>query len=130
MSSPMGLTPLLRLKLEDSLLGRRCPEDGYMEGAVDTGYQSFIAVPQGVFGSLSMAELRTADRVAGLAYGTEVESRVGCGTATVEGTGVELDGPVETMPGLAEAPVGTRLVSRFSLDSDYRLRRTSIAFCG
>ena len=129
MSALVGLTPVLRVRLENLFLGRRYPEDGFVEGVGDTGYQGFIAAPEEVFASLSMAELSTVNRDVRLADGTKVKSSVGQGTVMVDGAGVELDGPVETIPGLAEILVGTQLISRFRFELDYCLRRTSITFC-
>jgi len=43
---------------------------------------------------------------------------------------VEVDGPIETIPGLAEVLVGTQFLSHFKLGLDYCLRRTSLEPCG
>lgn len=116
--------------LENILLDRTYPSDGFVEGIVDTGYQGFIAVPRNVFVSLSMPLLRTVNRTVRLADGSRLTSEVGQGTALVSGAGVEVDGPIETIPGLAEVLVGTQFLSRFRLELDYCLRRTALVHCG
>jgi len=100
-----------------------------MAGTVDTGYQGFIAVPNAVFASLSMPMLSTSRRIIRLADGSEVTSEVGQGSVVVAGLGVEIDGPVETIPGLAEVLVGTQFLSRFRFELDYCLRRVSLRPC-
>jgi clan AA aspartic protease len=130
LSGLLGLTPVVRLRLENVLLGRSFPTKGFVEGVIDTGYQGFIAIPGSVFTSLSLPKQRTVGRNVQLADGTKLRSDVGHGTAFVAGLGVEVDGPMETIPGLAEVLVGTQFLSRFRLDLDYCLRRTSLAHCG
>lgn len=128
MSGLIGLTPVVRLKLENLLMERSYPEVGYVEGIIDTGYQGFVAVPIDVFTSLSMPSLKTASRRVQLADGTKLKSEVGQGTAAVAGLG-EVDGSIETVPGLAEILVGTQFLSRFRLDLDYCLHRTALSTC-
>ena len=129
MSSLLDHTPVLRLRLENHLLDKSQPRKGFMAGTVDTGYQGFVAVPQAVFDSLSMPMLSTSRRIVRLADGSELESEVGQVSVVVAGLGVEIDGPVETIPGLAEVLVGTKFLSRFRLELDYCLRRVSLRPC-
>ncbi|HXW95293.1 MAG TPA: hypothetical protein VEJ19_06280 [Nitrososphaerales archaeon] len=129
MSSLLGHTPVLRLRLENHLLDRRYPREGVIAGIVDTGYQGFIAVPRAVFASLSMPSLSTSKRVVRLADGSELRSEVGQGSVIVAGSGVEIDGPVETISGLGEVLVGTQFLSRFRFELDYCLRRVSFRLC-
>jgi len=100
-----------------------------MAGTVDTGYQGFIAVPSAVFDSLSMPMLSTSKRIVRLADGSELNSEVGQGSVVVAGLGAESDGPIETIPGLAEVLVGTQFLSRFRFELDYCLRRVSLRPC-
>ena len=129
MSSVLGLTPVVRLKLENHLLDKSYPAEGFVEGIVDTGYQGFVAVPNPVFDSLSLPNLTTSRRRVRLADGSELKSEVGQGSAVVAGPGVEVDGPVETIQGLAEVLVGTQFLSRFRIELDYCLRRLSLSPC-
>ncbi|MDG7011251.1 MAG: hypothetical protein JRN57_03930 [Nitrososphaerota archaeon] len=130
MSGLLGLEPVVRLRLENHLLGRRYPADGFVQGVIDTGYQGFIAVPAEVFASLSLHLLKKASRELRLADGRGLKSESALATARVAGLEVEVDGPVETIPGLAEVLVGTRFLSRFRLELDYCLQRASLAACG
>jgi len=129
MSSVLGLTPVVRLKLENHLLEKSYPAKGFVEGIVDTGYQGFVAVPNPVFDSLSLPNLTTSRRRVRLADSSELKSEVGQGSAVVAGLGVEVDGPVETIQGLAEVLVGTQFLSRFRIELDYCLRRLSLSPC-
>jgi clan AA aspartic protease len=129
MSSLLGLTPVVRLKLENHLLDKAYPPEGFVEGAIDTGYQGFIAVPNAVFASLSMRKLTISRRRVRLADGSELRSEVGQGSALVADMGVEVDGPLETIQGLAEVLVGTKFLSRFRFELDYCLHRTSLTPC-
>jgi clan AA aspartic protease len=129
MSGLLGLAPVVRLRLENPLLGSRYPADGSLEGTIDTGYQGFVAVPRAVFDALRLDELKTAKRVVELADGTRLESRVANATAASIDAGLEVDGPVETIPGLSEVLLGTRFLSHFRLTLDYCLRATSLDPC-
>ena len=129
MSSLLGLTPVVRLKLENVFLEKSYPGSGSMEGTIDTGYQGFVAVPRNVFDALGLGELRTVRRVVELSDGRKLESLVASATAEVVGTGAQVDGPVEMVPGLSEVLVGTKFLSRFKLTLDYCLRISSLERC-
>jgi clan AA aspartic protease len=129
LSTLLGLTPVVRLRLENHLLDKSYPPEGFLEGIVDTGYQGFVAVPKPIFASLSMPNLSTSRRRVRLADGSELKSEVGQGSAVLAGLGVEVDGPVETITGLGEVLVGTQFLSRFRIELDYCLRRVSLSPC-
>ena len=129
MSGLIGLTPVVRLRVENLLLGKRYPQSGWAEAVIDTGYQGFVAVPRGAFASLSIPRPWTSERSVRLADGSVLRSEMGPGTATVDSE-AEVDGPIETLPGLAEVLVGTQFLSRFRLELDYCLRSAVLARCG
>ena len=119
---------MVRLRLENLFFKRRYPERGFVEGVVDTGYEGFVAVPTAVFESLSLGLLKTPGWGVRLPDGSNVRSQVGPGTVTVEGS-EEIDGPVESFPGLGEVLVGTRFLSRFRVKLDYCLGRAELTAC-
>ena len=129
MSAFVGQTPVVRLRLENLFLKKSYPAEGFVEGVVDTGYDGFVAVPRTAFESLSLGLLKSPGRGVRLADGSRVKSQVGLGTALVVGTGTEVDGPIESIPGLGEVLVGTRFLSRFRLSLDYCLRRAELKIC-
>ena len=128
MSTFVGQTPVVRLRLENLFFKKSYPVSGFVEGVVDTGYDGFIAVPPSVFESLSLSLIKTSSWGVRLADGSNVASRAGHGTALVEGAG-EVDGLIETFPGLGEVLIGTRFLSRFRLDLNYCQRLAEMTPC-
>lgn len=129
MSSFVGLTPALGVRLKNVLLDVSYPADGSIEAVVDTGYEGFLAVPDSVFGKLSLGELKTRSRTVEVADGRRVRSRIGYATVELLGMRQEVDGPVETFEGLKEVLVGAKLLSSFRVTLDYCLRAVSLDRC-
>jgi clan AA aspartic protease len=129
LSSFVGLTPALRVKLRNLPLGTEYPRGGSLEAVVDTGYGGFLAVPRDIFDALDLHKMVTRPRRVEVADGRVVQSVVAYGTVELEEASREVDGPIETIEGLAEVLVGTRLLSDFRVTLDYCLRTASIKPC-
>jgi clan AA aspartic protease len=105
------------------------PSEGSVEAVIDTGYGGFMAVPHPIFEVLSLSKLMTQSRTVELADGRRVRSKLAYGTVELLGTKHEVDGPLETIDGLQEVLVGTRLLSDFRVTLDYCLRAVSFNAC-
>ncbi len=130
MSSFVGLAPVVRIRVRNVLLKAGYPLEGSVEAIMDTGYAGFLAVPESIFDALSLGKLMTQSRTVELADGRRVRSRVAYGTVELAGMNHEVDGPVETIEGLPEVLVGTRLLSDFRVTLDYCLRAVALNPCG
>ena len=129
MSSFVGLAPVVRIRVRNVLLKKGYPSEGSVEAVMDTGYGGFLAVPEPVFDALSLGKLMTESRSVELADGRKVRSKVAYGTVDLVGMDREVDGPVETIEGLTEVLLGTRLLSHFRVRLDYCLRAVSFDPC-
>jgi len=129
LSSFVGLAPVVRIRVRNVLLKKGYPSEGSVEAVMDTGYGGFLAVPEPVFDALSLGKLMTESRTVELADGRMVRSKVAYGTVDLVGTNHEVDGPVETIEGLTEVLLGTRLLSHFRVTLDYCLRAVSFDPC-
>jgi clan AA aspartic protease len=130
LSSFVGLAPVVRIKVRNVLLKEEYPSDGSVEAVMDTGYGGFLAVPESIFDALSLGKLMTQSRTVELADGRRARSKVAYGTVELVGMNHEVDGPVETIEGLTEVLLGTRLLSDFRVTLDYCLRVVSFDPCG
>jgi clan AA aspartic protease len=126
----VGLVPVVRIRILNLLLKMGYPSEGSLEAVMDTGYGGFLAVPHSIFDSASLGKLMTQSRTVELADGRRVRSKVAYGTVELVGMNHEVDGPVETIEGLTEVLVGTRLLSDFRMKLDYCLRAVSFNPCG
>jgi clan AA aspartic protease len=130
LSGFVGLAPAVRLRIRNLPFSVSYPSRGSVEAIVDTGYEGFLLVPRRVFDALSLDEMMTQARTVEVADGRRVRSRVAYGTVELEGAKHETDGPIETIEGLTEVLVGTRLLSEYRVTLDYCLRVASIKPCG
>ncbi|HUI85733.1 MAG TPA: aspartyl protease family protein [Nitrososphaerales archaeon] len=128
MSAFVGLAPVVRVRLRNLPLGMEYPKGGSLEAVVDTGYGGFVAVPRDVFEALGLHKMVTTPRKVEVADGRVVRSVVAYGTVELEPS-LEVDGPIETMKGLTEVLVGTRLLAGFRMTLDYCLRVVSVRPC-
>jgi clan AA aspartic protease len=129
LSSFVGLTPAVRVKVRNLPLGIEYPTGGSLEAVVDTGYGGFLAVPRDIFDALNFHKMMTRPRKVEVADGRVVGSVVAYGTVELGEEPREVDGPIETIEGLAEVLVGTHLLSNFRMTLDYCLRVASIKPC-
>jgi len=129
LSSFVGLSPVVGMRIRNLPLGAAYPSSGSVQAIVDTGYEGFVLVPRHVFEALSLGDLVVRERKIEVADGRMVKSMVAYGTVELLGSASEIDGPVETMDGVAEVLVGVDLLSRFRLTLDYCLRTFAIKPC-
>jgi len=129
MISFLGRTPVLTVRLENLVLRKGYPLEGFVEGVVDTGYDGFVAIPREAFDSLSLGELQTSARKLKGPSGSVIDASGSLATIRISGIDRDLDGTIETFPGLGEVLIGTRLLSRFKLTLDYCLQAAAIEPC-
>jgi len=112
-------TPFIEIALENPFMEIRYPEEGFILGVVDTGYEGFLLVPMDIFNKLGFNQLKTIKRSLILPNGEEVESMGYYGKITAESLGVSIDGYIETFEGIGEIIVGPEVLAYFHLALDY-----------
>ena len=129
MSSFIGRTPSLNLRLWNHLVGVAYPSDGSVSAVLDTGYEGFLSVPSSNFESLALDKGRTLSSSVELPNGKRLETKVAYASVELVGMEGEVDGPVETFQALEEVIVGLEFLNHFRVTLDYCLSNVSIARC-
>lgn len=129
MSAFLGLTPTVRIRIENSFLGKAYPSVGAAVAVVDTGYEGFLAVPKDVFRRVSLQELQLTKRTLLLADGRPLGSEGVLATLVVPELASRLYGFVECYDGLEEIILGTTALARFKMLFDYCVRKFRIEKC-
>ncbi|MEM2236968.1 MAG: clan AA aspartic protease [Candidatus Caldarchaeum sp.] len=129
MSGFINSTPIIQLFLENPLLAKRYPVEGYVAAVVDTGYEGFLAVPNKIFHGLALDRLHQERRTVMLANGVLLTSTGTYATIHLLNPDLKLDGFVETYPGLDEILVGTEMLTNLRIILDYCTKRMRLAKC-
>ena len=129
MSSFLGLTPCVRVILDNVFLHRTYPADGTVNAVIDTGYEGFVCVPDSIFEELELDQLQFEKRRIALADGNVSMTKGFRATLRIPHLLTKLDGFVETFSGLDEIILGVEAVSRMKLTLDYCTRRLRMEKC-
>ncbi|MCS7137948.1 MAG: clan AA aspartic protease [Candidatus Caldarchaeum sp.] len=116
--------------LVNHFTGLQYPSEGHVVGVLDTGYEGFAAVPEDVFRSLGLDQLRLHSRKVLLANGALLPSRGAYATLKIRGMERQIDGFVETYPGLGEILVGSEALTSFKIVLNYCMKSVSLEPCG
>ena len=122
-------TPFIRIVIFNPLLNTRYPEEGSVLAVVDTGYEGFVAVPKDIFEKLRFNEMLLHKSTIVFPIGIVVHTTYTYGTVLLKDFNFEVEGPIETIDGLAEVIVGQDLLKYCKLEIDYCRRILSIEPC-
>jgi len=122
-------TPIVRLALENPLMGVRYPREGEILAVMDTGYEGFALVPESVFKELFLHQLAPQKRQLILADGSTRNSTGTYAKLICEGLGLRLDGFIETFEAVEEMTIGTEFLRNVRLELDYCTGRIEMLRC-
>jgi len=122
-------TPVLRIAIRNPFLELDFPSRGTVMGVIDTGYDGFVAVPEGVFSALGLDKISPFRRTVLTADGRPLELTVSLASVDVPDLGRSFAGPAETAAGVDEILVGTRLLRDLKLTLDYCARIVKVEGC-
>lgn len=129
MGSSLGRVPVLRISVQNPFSGAVYPEVGSVQAVVGTGYDGFLAVPPRIYRGLQLDSAHESERSVLTGDGRRVESKSSFASVRVAGTGKSYDSPVETLPGVEEALLGTSLLSRLRVTMNHRTGVFRIDLC-
>jgi predicted aspartyl protease len=104
----LNLTPVLGIKVVNTLLGVIYPEKGDLEATLDTGYEGFLLIPYALFERLKFNELKPIKRVLLTADHRRIETIGAYGTIIYSTVNHSNDGLIETNPTIEEILVGIK----------------------
>jgi len=122
-------TPVVRLALENPLMGARYPREGEILAVIDSGYEGFALVPESVFKGLLLHQLAPQRRQLILADGSTRNSTGTYAKLISEGLDLHLDGFVETFEAVEETTIGVEFLRNVRLELDYCTGRIEISRC-
>jgi len=122
-------TPVVRLALENPLMGARYPREGEILAVIDTGYEGFALVPEGVFRELLLHQLTPQRRQLILADGSIRNSTGTYAKLVSEGLDLRLDGFIESFEAVEETTIGTEFLRNVRLELDYCMGRIAMLRC-
>ena len=129
MSIFLGLTPSIRVVLENPFLHRTYPLEGMVNAVIDTGYEGFFAVPESVFQELKLNELQGETRTVELADKRISKSKGAYASVRLPHISTKIHGFIETFSGLDEILVGVEALSNTRAVLDYCTKRVRIEPC-
>lgn len=130
MSWPLvNSTPIVGIRIANTLLDVKHPAKGELEAVLDTGYEGFLLVPPGLFERLLFHELRPVRRVLLLADGRTKEMTGAYGTVAYPAIDHNADGLIETGEGIEEILIGVEGLGGLLLGLDTCRRVTWIGRC-
>jgi clan AA aspartic protease len=118
MWSFVGSTPVIQMRLGNTLLDSKYPKNGGLMAVVDTGFSGFLFVPEHLFKELGFDQLKMRKSKGLLADGSELELQGAYGTVEFPDLAVVADGLVETSPGASELLVGMEGLRQLRLTLD------------
>lgn len=107
----LNLTPILGIKIANTLLGFEYPQKGELEATVDTGYEGFLLIPSTIFERLKFNELKLVKRVLVTADRRTIETVGAFGTVKYPTVNYASDGLIETNPSTEEILLGMKGIS-------------------
>jgi len=122
-------TPVIRLALENPLMGARYPREGEILAVIDTAYEGFALIPQSVFKELLLHQLIPQRRQLILADGSARNSTGTYAKLISEGLDLYLNGFVETFEVVEETTIGLEFLRNVKLELDYCTGRIEISGC-
>ena len=129
MSGFLNLTPATNIILENPFLAKRYPGEGSVAAIIDTGYEGFLSLPDSIFRKLGLNKLDGERGKISLPNGTLSHTRGSYAILVIPHMSLELDGFIETFPGLDEIILGVDALSKMRLLLDYCTRKIRIEKC-
>jgi clan AA aspartic protease len=121
----------VRITIENPLLRTAYPaEEGtFLNAAIDTGHQGFLAIPAAIYGKLELDKIKGENRRVVLADGSVSKSRGAYATLRIPHLSMKMDGFIETFRGLDEVMVGVEALVQLKLILDFCVRKAKLEKC-